>query len=186
MPTDRGNVKVFRDRCDGVVTRFSARKHWCANMAVSGEQKAFCVLQFAKIQSIVTVQRGFRNQYRTEPPMDKTVRHWYRKFVETGCLYVAKRTGRPGPSPGIVDLVRVCTSVESPKGDILNICKVGSKLRYILFSLTCSHPPYVIWLLSYRPPKSRRDLWNILYILYGHNSNIFSAKCRRYVQSPLW
>jgi hypothetical protein len=55
------------------------------------------------------------------------------------------------------------TSVESPKGDILNICKVGSKLGYVLFSLTCSYPPCVIWLLSYRPPKSRRDLWNTLY-----------------------
>jgi hypothetical protein len=33
MPTDRGNVKVF------LVTRFSARRQWCANMAFSGEQK---------------------------------------------------------------------------------------------------------------------------------------------------
>jgi hypothetical protein len=49
-------------------------------MAFSGEQKAFCVLQFAKTQSIVTVQRGFRTKYRTEQPMDKTVRDWYRKF----------------------------------------------------------------------------------------------------------
>jgi hypothetical protein len=57
---------------------------WCANMAFSGEQKAFCVLQFAKTQSIVTVQRGFRTKYRTEPPTDKTVRDWYRKFEETG------------------------------------------------------------------------------------------------------
>lgn len=64
-------------------------------MAFSGEQKAFCVLQFAKTQSIVTVQRGFRTKYRTEPPTDKTVRDWYRKCEETGCLCVAKRTGRP-------------------------------------------------------------------------------------------
>jgi hypothetical protein len=127
-------------------------------MAFSGAQKAFCVLQFAKTQSIVTVQRGFRTKYRTEPPTDKTVGDWYRKFEETGCLCVAKRTGRPGPSLGTVDLVRESTSVESPKGDILNICKVGSNLGYVLFSLTCSHPPCVIWLLSYRPPKSRRDL----------------------------
>jgi hypothetical protein len=46
MPTDRGNVKVFRDRCDGVVTRFSARRQWCANMAFSGEQKASYVGTF--------------------------------------------------------------------------------------------------------------------------------------------
>jgi hypothetical protein len=81
MPTDRGNVNFFfRNRCDGVFTRFSARRQWCANMAFSGEQKDFCVLQFAKTQSIVTVQSGFRTKYRTEPPTDKTVRDWYRKF----------------------------------------------------------------------------------------------------------
>jgi hypothetical protein len=67
-------------------------------MAFSGEQKAFCVLQFATTQSIVTLQSGFRTKYRTESTMDKTVRDWYRKFEETGCLCVAKRTGRPGRS----------------------------------------------------------------------------------------
>jgi hypothetical protein len=57
-------------------------------MAFSGEQKAFCVLQFAKTQSIVTVQRGFRTKYRTEPLTDKTVRDWYRKFEELA-VYVS-------------------------------------------------------------------------------------------------
>jgi hypothetical protein len=99
-------------------------------------RKLFVSCNLLKTQSIVTVQRGFRIKFRIEPPTDKTVRNWFRKFEETGCLGVAKRTGRQGPSPGSVDLVRVCTSVESPKGDILNICKVGSKLGYVLFSLT--------------------------------------------------
>jgi hypothetical protein len=67
-------------------------------MAFSGEQKAFCVLQFDKIQSILKVQRAFRTKYRTKPPTDKTVRDWNRKFEETGCLCVAKRTGRQGRS----------------------------------------------------------------------------------------
>jgi hypothetical protein len=85
-------------------------------MAFSGEQKAFCVLQFAKTQLIVTVQHGFRTKYRTEPPTDKTARDWYRKFEETGCLCVAKRTGRPGPSPGTVDLVRESFTRSPQKG----------------------------------------------------------------------
>jgi hypothetical protein len=70
---------------------------------VQVNRKLFVCLQFAKTQSIVTVQRGFRTKYRTEPPTDKTIRDWYRKFEETGCLCVAKRTSRPGPSPGTVD-----------------------------------------------------------------------------------
>jgi len=35
--------------------------------------------------------------YRTEPPTDKTIREWYMKFEQSGCLCAAKRRGRPGP-----------------------------------------------------------------------------------------
>ena len=40
-------------------------------------KEAFCVLEFAKTESIVTVQRRFRIKYHTEPPTDKTIREWY-------------------------------------------------------------------------------------------------------------
>jgi hypothetical protein len=59
----------------------------------------FCVLQLAKTESIITVQRGFRTKCHTEPPMDKTIGKCYRKFEETGCLCSSKRTGGPGLSP---------------------------------------------------------------------------------------
>ena len=36
--------------------------------------------------------------YHTEPPTDKTIREWYMKFQQSGCLCTAKRSGRPGPS----------------------------------------------------------------------------------------
>ena len=35
------------------------------------------MLEFAKTESIVTVQRRFRIMYHTEPPTDKTIREWY-------------------------------------------------------------------------------------------------------------
>jgi len=38
--------------------------------------------------------------YRTEQPTDKTIREWYMKFQQSGCLCAAKRRGRPGPSAG--------------------------------------------------------------------------------------
>ena len=66
-------------------------------MACTVNKKAFCVLEFAKTESIVTVQRKFRIMYRTEPPTDKTIREWYMKFQQSGCLCAAKRRGRPGP-----------------------------------------------------------------------------------------
>jgi hypothetical protein len=40
-------------------------------MAFSGEQKAFCVLQFAKTQSIVTVQRGYVKDRVYVPPLPR-------------------------------------------------------------------------------------------------------------------
>ena len=46
-------------------------------MAFTVNMKVFCVLEFAKTESIVTVQRRFRIMYRTEPPTDKTIREWY-------------------------------------------------------------------------------------------------------------
>ena len=46
-------------------------------MAFTVNKEAFFVLEFAKTESIVTVQRRFRIMYHTEPPTDKTVREWY-------------------------------------------------------------------------------------------------------------
>jgi len=62
----------------------------------------------------VTVQRRFRIMYHTEPPTDKTIREWYMKFQQSGCLCAAKRTGRPGPSAETVECVRE-TFVRSPQ-----------------------------------------------------------------------
>ena len=66
-------------------------------MACTVNKKALYVLEFAKTESIVTVQRRFRTMYRTEPPTDKTIREWHMKFQQRGCLCAAKRRGRPGP-----------------------------------------------------------------------------------------
>jgi hypothetical protein len=38
------------------------------------------VLEFAKTESIVSVQRRFQTTHHTEPPMDKTICEWYMKF----------------------------------------------------------------------------------------------------------
>ena len=62
-------------------------------MAFTMHKKAICVLEFAKTESIVTVQRRFRIMYHTEPHTDKKIREWYMKFQQSGCLCAAKRTG---------------------------------------------------------------------------------------------
>ena len=42
-------------------------------MAFTVNNKTFCVLEFVKTESILTVQRRFRIMYHTEPPKDKTI-----------------------------------------------------------------------------------------------------------------
>ena len=59
------------------------------------EQKAFCVLQFAKIESVIRVQRAFRIKFHCNPPSDNNIRRWYHQFEDTGCLCKGKSSGRP-------------------------------------------------------------------------------------------
>jgi len=75
-------------------------------MAFIVNKKVFCILEFAKTESIVTVQRRFRIMYHTELLTYKTIREWYMKFQQSGCLCAEKRTGRPGPSAETVERVR--------------------------------------------------------------------------------
>jgi hypothetical protein len=46
-------------------------------------EKSFCVLEYHKIKSVVTVQRVFRAKYAKDPPTDKTIRVLYKQFTET-------------------------------------------------------------------------------------------------------
>jgi hypothetical protein len=71
-------------------------------------------LEFAKSESIVKVKQRFRTMYHTEPRTDKAIREWYMKFQQSGCLCVAKRTGRPGPTAETVERVQE-TFVRSPQ-----------------------------------------------------------------------
>jgi len=104
--------------------------------------------------------------YRTEPPTDKTIREWYMKFQQSGCLCAAKRRSRPRPSTETVERVRE-TFVRSPQKStrvhISSICKVGQKLGVSLPLLTCSPSAWPSRLLYRRGRKSRRDLWITLY-----------------------
>ena len=61
----------------------------------TGVEKEFCVLQFAKCESIVMVQRQFRTQYHKDPPTDKPIRTGYNNFEQTGSLSAGKRAVGP-------------------------------------------------------------------------------------------
>lgn len=75
-------------------------------MAFSQQDKAFCVLQFAKTESWTCVQRAFRRKFEKEAPERKSIVRWHAKFVKDGCLCPSKRTGRPSTSKDAVEQVR--------------------------------------------------------------------------------
>ena len=58
---------------------------------VTREQKAFCVLQFAKTESVIRVQRAFH----CNPLSDNNIRRWYHHFEDTGCLCKGKSSRQP-------------------------------------------------------------------------------------------
>ena len=76
-------------------------------MAAPGE-KSFCVLEYQTSKSVVTVQRAFRAKYAKDPPTDKTIRVWYKQFIETGCLCKQKASGRPLTAKELEYRIDVC------------------------------------------------------------------------------
>jgi len=129
-------------------------------MAWTGNKKAFCVLDFAKTETIVTVQRRFRTIYHTEPPTEKNnswvvheiLAEWLLVRCETNRLAVCGR-----------NLITGLTSDASPRMDKSSTCKVGQKLGVSLPLLTCYPSAWPSRLLYPRVRKSRRGLWITLY-----------------------
>jgi len=48
------------------------------------EEKSFCVLEYHKTKSVVTVQRAFLAKHAKDRPTYKTIRAWYKPFTEAG------------------------------------------------------------------------------------------------------
>lgn len=56
------------------------------------DRKAFCVLKFAKTESVVTVHCAFRIRLHCDSP-DNNIRRWYHQCEDASCLCKGKSTG---------------------------------------------------------------------------------------------
>jgi hypothetical protein len=72
------------------------------------QQRSWCVLQVAKIESVTAVQRAFRTQFHMEPPSRVSIYAWYKKFDQKGCICKIKSPGWPSVSDATVDRVQAC------------------------------------------------------------------------------
>ena len=96
---------------------------WCNKVTMAtAECKAFCMLQFVKHESVVSVQRAFRRQFSSDPPSPNSIRRWYQQFQTTGCLCKGKGAGRPRVSEESVERVRQ-SFFRSTKKSVWFICK---------------------------------------------------------------
>ena len=59
-------------------------------MAATVVEKAFCMPELAKTNSVTLVPRLFRRRYGKLPPTRRSIYGWSKKFQETGCLCKGK------------------------------------------------------------------------------------------------
>jgi len=67
-------------------------------VAFSECEQSFCVLEYARTSSVVTVQRRFQAEFQKAAPVFNSIKKWYAKFRDEGCLCTAPLPGRPGPN----------------------------------------------------------------------------------------
>ena len=138
-------------------------------------KKAFCVLEFAKTESIMTVQRRFRIMYHTEPPTDKTIREWYVNSSRVASCALRNEHAVRAYGPITIDSVLGNSKTQNAFLFTVNAIflhdyplavepgstprtLVQKKLREILYLLICSFLPCLSWLSRSRVRKYRRVL----------------------------
>jgi hypothetical protein len=75
------------------------------------------VLQIAKHESLVSVQRDFRRQFQSDSPSANSIRPWYQQFQTKGYLCKGKSAGRPRVSEESVELEKQ-PFLRSPKKSV--------------------------------------------------------------------
>ena len=60
----------------------------------TAQEKAQCVSWFIETKSDVQTQRNYRSKYGRDPPSRPSIRLWHKKFMETGTVFDARRSGR--------------------------------------------------------------------------------------------
>ena len=72
----------------------------------TAQEKAQCVSWFIETKSDVQTQRNYRSKYGRDPPSRPSIRLWHKKFMETGTVFDARRSGRPRTSEENIERVR--------------------------------------------------------------------------------
>jgi hypothetical protein len=55
-------------------------------MAFTSQQHSWCVLEFYKTNSVVTVQCAFKVKFNVDPLTNNSILKWHRNSVGRGCI----------------------------------------------------------------------------------------------------
>ena len=91
------------------IFNFPARRQKAVKrkMALTSQQSRWCVLEFHKTNSVVTVQRAFKLEFNADLPTNKSILKLHKNFTETGriCDQRKGHSGRQSVSDHVVDRV---------------------------------------------------------------------------------
>jgi hypothetical protein len=87
-------------------------------VATPEQKKGFCVLQFAKKESIVSLQRAFLRQFQSVPISANSIKLSYQQFQTRGRLCEGESVGRPHMSEEILERVTQYL-IRSPKESVV-------------------------------------------------------------------
>ena len=73
---------------------------------VTPQEKAQCVSWFIETKLDVQTQQRYRAKNGKDPPLRSSIRRWHKKFMETGSVLDAVRSGRPRASAENIERVR--------------------------------------------------------------------------------
>jgi len=94
-------------------------------MAFSKREQSFCVLEYPRTSSVVTVQRRFLAEFQKAALVLNSIKKCYAKFRDEGSLCTAPRPGRPGPSEETVNRIREAYQPSPCKSTICASLELG-------------------------------------------------------------
>src|SRR5215469_12454703 len=132
-------------------------------MAPTSQQRSWCVLEFHKTKSVVTVQRAFKFIFKVDPPTNKSILKWHRNFIERGCICDQRKghSGRPSVSEKVVDRVResfLRSSRKSRRRASRELKVPQSTVSKILHKRLRLHPYKLQLVQSYTRKTRKRDM----------------------------
>ena len=98
-------------------------------MVLTSQQRSWCVSEFHKTHSVVTVQRAFKRKFNVDPPTNKSILKWHRNFIEEGCNCYQRKghSRRPSVSDQVIDRIRESFFLSPRK----SMCRASQELKVL-------------------------------------------------------